>query len=51
MKFYATVLILYLFYDIGSFQLNFMNFYDFMPSGTPANRRDGIVVREFIRAY
>ena len=35
MTFYAAVSIFYFFYDISGFNLNFMIFYDFMPSGTP----------------
>ena len=34
---HAAVLFLHLFKDIAGFQLNFMNFYDFMPSGTPVD--------------
>ena len=36
MIFYALMSILCLFYDISTFQSFFMNFYDFMPSGSPA---------------
>ena len=35
MIFYALMSILCLFYDISTFQSFFMNFYDFMPSGSP----------------
>ena len=35
MVFYALMSILCLFYDISTFQSFFMNFYDFMPSGSP----------------
>ena len=38
MTFYAAVSILYFFYDISGFNLNFMIFYDFMLSGTPGNQ-------------
>ena len=35
MIFYALMSILCLFYDISTFQSFFINFYDFMPSGSP----------------
>ena len=43
MIFYALMSILCLFYDISTFQSFFMNFYDFMPSGSP-ERIHGVMV-------
>ena len=40
MTFYAAVSILYFFYDISGFNLNFMIFYDFMLSGTPVKNKE-----------